>query len=151
GLATGISHRNVDHAHAVIGLVHQLLAVAVEVPGIVLARRHPERERPVEDQRRILADVVSAVRMAALDRAVRDGIQHLKPGYDLSCRKGLDNELAVAHLVDEFGKRRACSPQTVETLWKTRRESPLDCSLRNRGRGNCNGTARCSQTSEVPA
>src|SRR5262249_6634483 len=70
GRPAGIAGRDADHAHAVIDLVHQLLAVAVKVPGVLLARGHAEGQRSVEDQRRVLADVVAAVGMAALDSAV---------------------------------------------------------------------------------
>src|SRR5262245_23903498 len=117
----------------------------------MLARRHPERKRPVENRGGILADVVSAVGMTALDRAVGDCIQHLKARHDLSCRERLYHELAVAHLIHEFGKCRAYAPQRIETLWKARRQSPLDYALRECGRCNCNSTARCSKAREVPA
>src|SRR5262249_56307750 len=112
---------------------------------------HPEGKRPVEDQRGILANVVSTVGMAALDRAVRDCVQHLQSGHDLSRRKWIDGELAIAHLFHIFGERWARSPQNFYPLRQPRRKAPLDGTLRNRGRGNGGSAARFSETREGPA
>src|SRR6185436_13380596 len=76
-LPAGVAHRNADDAEAVVNFIDQALAIAIEIPGIVLAYRQAERQRAVEDQRRVLADVVAAIAVAALHGAVRDRVEHL--------------------------------------------------------------------------
>ena len=77
-----------DDAEAVVDLVDQLAAVAEQQPGIVLARCEAERQRSVEDQRRLLADVVAGVGLAAFDGGILDGIENLQTGNDLAGGKG---------------------------------------------------------------
>ena len=109
-LAAGIAHRHADDAHAVVNFIHEFFAVAKQVPGIVLARRQPERHRAVKDQRRILADVIARIAMATFDRAVRARIEHLQAGHDLARRERVDGELPVAHLADELRDSRRSAP-----------------------------------------
>ena len=147
-----LPHRNADDAESVVHLVDQLLAVAEHVPGIVLARREAERQRAVEDQRRILADVVARIGVAAFDRGVRDRVEHLQAGHDLARREGVDQEFSVAHLADELRDRRRRAPQPFDALREARRQAPFDGRLlRDRGRCHSNREAGSSKAREIPA
>ncbi len=68
-------------------LAHELRATAIVDPRILLPRVHPERQRGIEGERRILADVVVARGLAALDRSVLDRVEHLQWRDDLPAAK----------------------------------------------------------------
>ena len=76
--------------------------------------------------------------MAALDRAVLDGIDHLQAGNDLAAGKGLDLELVVGHRRDALADEVGAAVQRVERLGPARRLAPFDLGhrLRDRRRGD---------------
>ena len=153
-LAAGLPAGQGHHAEAVVDLVHQLAAVAEQQPGVVLARREPEGQRSVEDHRRLLADVVAGVGLAAFHRRVGDGIEHLQAGNDLAGGKQGELELAVRKFAGDSGNRLGRPVQSVEVLGKARRQSPLDdlACLLGHCWGRCGrGQARCRNPSEMSA
>ena len=63
----------------VVKLVHQLLAVAVQVPGIAAgARVSPNGSEPSKISAGYFADVIARVGVTAFHRAVGDGIEDLQ-------------------------------------------------------------------------
>src|SRR6202008_1159517 len=124
----------------------------LEIPGIVLAHGETKRERAVEDQGGILADIVSAVGVAALDRAIRDRIENLQAGPYFARRECVDLEFSVAHLADELRHRGRGTPQTLDAFREARSQAPLDGRLlRDRRRGNPSRTRGGRETREIPA
>jgi hypothetical protein len=112
----------------------------------VLARRHAERQRGVEDEGGVLADVIAAVGVAAFDGGVGHRVEHLQAGHDLAGAERLELELAVGQLADDAGDRGRRPPQRVEALGVARHQSPLHdlVGLRNGGRrdGECGERGR---------
>ena len=134
-LAAGLAGRESDDVEAVIDLVHQLAAIAEHHPGIVLARREAEGQRAVEDEARVLADVVAGIGVAAFDGAVGHRVEHLQGGHDLAGGEGLELELAVGQLADDAGDGLRRAEERVEALGEARGEAPLHVLARLLGEG----------------
>src|SRR6266542_5768635 len=152
GLSAGVTHRDADDAEAIIDFIHQLFAVSIKIPGIVLAHSETEWQRAIENQRGILADVVPAIAVAAFDGSIGGRVEHLQAGHDLARREGIDCELAVAHLADELRDGRRGAPQAFDGFRKARCKAPLDRGLlRNGGRRQRNGRAGSGETGKIAA
>src|SRR5262249_31505164 len=115
------------HAPTVIGLeevVEQLHTAALELPGLLLASVESERQSRAERERRVLAKIVIAARMAHLDRAVLHRVKHLQAGYDLACGEHLDLKLVLAEFSDPLGHVFGRAIERVERLGPARRQPP---------------------------
>ncbi len=119
-------------------VVHQLHAVAVVEPGILLAGVEAERDRAEQRPGRVLADEIVGRGVAHLDRAVLRRIEHLQAGHDLAGRERLNLKLVVGRFRYVFGYGLAGAVKGIERLWPACRQSPLELRhrLRHRGRGN---------------
>ena len=89
----------------VVELVEQLLAAAVLVPGeqhvgvhAVGGTRAPERERG------LLAVVVDEHAVAAVERALRHGVEQAEGRHHRAGGQHLDLEVAAGHVVDLLGE-----------------------------------------------
>src|SRR5512132_868951 len=81
-------------------IAQQIQTAAIRHPRIHLARVHAERDRAVETEGRVLADVVVAGGVPDLDRVVLYRVEHLQGRHDLAAGKGADLELVVGRLAD---------------------------------------------------
>jgi len=122
-------------------LVHELHAVAVVEPGILLTGIEAERNGAEQRPGRILADVVVRGRMAHLDGAVLHGIEGLQRRDDLASGERLNLKLVVGGLGHVLGEGFASAIERVERLRPACGEPPSDLRhrLRNRGRGERRG------------
>ncbi len=86
-----------DHVEveALVDLLHQRLAAAVVVPGQHHVRVHAEaRARPPQRERRVLAVPVRHHAVAAVERALGDGIEQLEGRHHRARRQHLDLQSA---------------------------------------------------------
>ena len=111
-------------------LVHELHAVAVVEPGVLLTGVEAEGDGTEQRPGRILADVIVGGRVADLDRAVLNGIEHLQGRDDLARGKDLNLEFVVGRLRHVLGEGFAGAIEGVERLGPACREPPSD--LRHR-------------------
>ncbi len=70
----------------------------------MLARVEAERQRSAEREGRILAPVIIKRRVAHLDGAVGNGVEHLQARHDLTGGEGLNLKLVVGGFGDVLGK-----------------------------------------------
>ena len=133
-LCAGRSRRNSDAAIFLEQVVEQLLPVAGEQPGNMLARVEAERQRRAEGEGRILAPVIIQRGVAHLDRSVRDGIQHLQAGDDFAGGKGLDLEFVVGDLGDALAEIFAAAIERIERLRPACSQTPAYLGHRFRDR-----------------
>src|SRR5262249_33069370 len=140
-LAAGIARDQVDQIVLLGELVHQLEAVTVEEPGVLLARIEPERHGAEQREGRILADVVIGRGVTALDRSAAHRVGRLQAGDDLAGGEDLNLELVVGRLGDVFGEGLGGAVERVERLRKARGQAPfhLGRRLRDGGRGDRRG------------
>ena len=87
-----------------VQLAHQLAPAAGVHPGNLLARVQTEGQRGFERERHVLADVVVAGSLAALDRGLADGVQYLQPRHDLAAGERADLEFAIGDFPDAPGE-----------------------------------------------
>jgi hypothetical protein len=116
---------------------HQFRAVAVVIPGILLAG--VERKWRGAEQRpgRILADKIIGGGVAGLDGPVLHGVEHLQSGHDFAGGESLNLEFVVGRLGNVLGKCFASSERHVERLRPACGQAPFDLGrgLGNRGCG----------------
>src|SRR5712692_5340401 len=139
-LGTGVADREADAIVLAEQLAEQLHAAAVLLPGFLLARIEPERQRGGEGEGRVLADIVVAGGVAHLDGAVLHRVEHLQPGHDLAGRKALDLELVVGDFGDAFSDVLDGAEQRIERFRPARRQAPPQFRRRlGDGRGGDRG------------
>src|SRR5262249_46940878 len=97
---------------------------------------HTERNRAVEAEGRILADIVIARSMTHLDGVVLDRVENLQGGDDLAAGEGPDLEFVVGCLGDPLGEVFGAAIDSVEALGPARCEAPFYLGLRLRD-GRC--------------
>ncbi len=117
-LGAGMAHQEGGHLVFLVELAHQLEPAAEIDPRIVLAGVEAERQRGVEGEGRILADIVVGRGVAALDRLVLDGVDDLQAGDDLAGGEDADLELVVGEGRDALGEELAGAVDRVERLGK---------------------------------
>ena len=120
-----MAHQEGGHLVFLVELPHQLEAAAEVDPRVVLAGIEAERQRRIEGEGRILADVIVGCRVPALDRLVLDGIDDLQTRNDLAGRKDANLELVVGKGRDALGEELAGAIDRVERLGEARRHAPL--------------------------
>ncbi len=137
-----LPHGNEVDVVALEELVQHILPATMEQPRILHARVHSERHGGGEHERVVLAEVVVERRVAGLDGAVLDGVEHLERGNDLAGGKDLDLELVVGQRGDALGDVLGAAVQRVERLGPAGRHPPLhlghrlgDGGSRDSGRG----------------
>ncbi len=130
-----------------VELVQQVVAAALVEPRVHLAGVETEGQGRADGEGRILAEIVIGAGVPHLDGAVADRIGDLGRADDLTGREGLDLELAVRRLRDEFCDHFGRAVDGVERLGEARLQAPLDLRHRlgdgrsgDRGRG---GADRC--------
>ena len=129
-LGAGVARRNLHNAELAIDLAHQVHAAAIVQPRIVLTRSHSERNARVEDNRRLLADVIEAGSVSTLDRCVLHGIEDLKRRHDFAGRRCADLESAIGQRGDPPRNHFRVAPDGVERLRKARWHAPAHRRLR---------------------
>src|SRR6202011_660390 len=97
-------------------LIHQLEPIAIEKPRVLLACVEPKWDGTEKCPGRVLANEIVGSRMASLDGAVLDSVEHLEAGHDLACGERLDLELVVGGLRQVFRKSLARPVERVERL-----------------------------------
>jgi hypothetical protein len=127
-----------DDAELLEELVAELFAAALVPPGILLARVQAERDRRVDREGRILADIVVGHGVAHFDGAVGGRIERLQTGDQFTGREDLDLEFVVGHFGDLLRHHLGAAIDGVERLREARCEAPFDLGrgLRDRRRGN---------------
>src|SRR5712692_797348 len=139
-LGAGVADREADAIVLAEQLAEQLHAAAILLPGFLLARIEPERQRGGEGEGRVLADIVVAGGVAHLDGAVLHRVEHLQPGHDLAGRKALDLELVVGDFGDAFSDVLDGAEQRIERFRPARRQAPPQFRRRlGDGRGGDRG------------
>src|SRR4029453_15501344 len=86
-LGAGATGGDADALVVLQEVVEQFSATAETQPGDMRPRVETERQRGAEGESGILAPVVIERRVAHLDGAVRDGIEHLQAGDDFARSK----------------------------------------------------------------
>src|SRR5262249_26818733 len=94
-------------------LIHQLRAVAVVEPGILLAAVEAERDSAEQRPGRVLADIVIHGRMADLDGAVLNRVENLQSRHDFARGEGLNLKLVVGGLGHMLGEGFASAVKSV--------------------------------------
>ncbi len=122
-----------------ISLRNQPLASAEQQPRDMLPRVEPERQTRAECKRRIFSPVIIQRRIAHLDRAVRNRVEHLQAGNQFTGGKRLDLKAIVGDFSNAFAKEFAATVKRIEGLRPTGGQAPLYLGhrLRDRGRSNC--------------
>src|SRR5215470_7645643 len=106
-------------------------------PGDVRARVEAEWQRSAEGEGGVLAPVIVQRRVAHLDRAVPDRVEHLQAGDDFAGGERLDLELVVGDVGHPLGKIFAAAIERIERLRPARGISPLNLRIRLCDRGRC--------------
>src|SRR5205814_1054681 len=97
-LRSGVARGETDAVVVLEEIVEQLIAAAEAQPRVHLPAVETERQRGAEGHRRVFAPVVVHRRVAHLDRAALDGVEHLQARDDLAGGEGLDLEAVVGDL-----------------------------------------------------
>jgi len=121
----------------VVGLqkiVQHLVAAGLQVPRILHAARHPERQRRAEDEGIVLAEIVREARMSTFDVAGLDGIEDLQAWHDLARSEDRQLELVVGELCDALGDQFGATVERVERAGPAGRQPPLDFGIGLRDR-----------------
>jgi len=125
-LRAGVADRQVVDVVALVELVEQVVAAGLEHPGVHLARVHAEWNRGGEGECLVLAEIVVAGGVAALDRLVLNAVHHLQRRHELAGRVRRDVELAVGGRADAVAEHFGAAVDRVERLREARCEPPLD-------------------------
>jgi len=102
------------------------MAATEPQPGVHLPAVEPKRQRGAEGHRRILAPIVVHRRVAHLDRAVLDGVEHLQAGNDLARCEGLNHETIVGEFGNTLAEVLASAKKRIQRLRPTRRKPPFE-------------------------
>src|SRR5262249_15489161 len=125
-LRSGVAANKRVNVELFTKFIHQLQAVTVVVPGILLSRVDAERHCAKESPGWVLADEVVCSRVANLHVAILHRIEHLEAGYDLPRCKSLDLEFVVGRFGDVFCQGLTCAVKGIERLRPARRQTPPD-------------------------
>ena len=132
-LRTRIAPRKVDHVEVGEHFPRERKAVSVIEPGVELPGRQPERDRAIEDERRILSLKVVACAVSHLDGSVLDCAQHLEGRDEFSGRIGTDAETPFRKRLHTSGQRLGGTVDRVQPVGKAGCEAPHDTGPRLHG------------------
>jgi hypothetical protein len=141
-------HRRARARHEVeggVGLLPELEAVALLIPGGHALGVHPERDGHEPLERRLLRRPVGRDGPEGLDGALRGGVEALERRHDLAAGEDLDPEPTAAHLVDDLRQSLGCALMKVERWGPGRGHPPLDLRLRDDVGGIDHGGRRHSR------
>ena len=139
-------HAGIAGGHAVevvlgVELVEQFVALAMIEPGVHLPGVEAEGKGGADGEGRVLAEIIIRAGMAHLDGAVADRVRDLRRADDFAGGEGLDLELAVGALIDEFRDDLGGAVDGVERFREARLQAPFDLGHRlgDRRRGDGRG------------
>src|SRR5690349_22194857 len=138
-LTTGIAAHHARQIVLLGELIHQLEAIAIVVPRVLLAGVETEWKGAEQRPNRVLAEIIIGCSVTGLDGAVRGGVENLQARNDLAGSKNLDLELIVGRFSDVFSKRVAGPVNRIQRLRPACCETPFHFGRRLGNRGSCNG------------
>jgi hypothetical protein len=120
----------VDDAVAFVELAQQLAAAALVHPCSLLARGQAERNRAVEGEGGVLAEIVVGRCVAHFHRAVLHRVHYLEAGHDFACRELADHEFAAGELGHALYKLFGRTVDGVQRFGEAGGKAPVDGGLR---------------------
>src|SRR5262249_13497191 len=158
-LTAGIASRQTVHIEFLPEVIDQLRALAIVVPGVLLACVKAEWSSAEKCPGRILADKIIHGGMAHLDCTVLYRVEHLQRWHNFACGKALNLELAVGRLRNVFGDCFTSAINRIERFRPACRQTPFDrrAGLRDHwlrdgggGSGSANGREKFTAFHRYP-